>query len=69
MEGMKVFENRILSRIFEPKRDENGEWRSPQNEEIHVCTIRLILIFRAIKSRRCQVFYPEWKKVGVLPKF
>ena len=26
---LRVFENRILSRIFGPKKDENGEWRRP----------------------------------------
>ena len=29
------FENRILRRIFGPKRDENGEWRRLHNEELH----------------------------------
>ena len=32
---LKVFENRILRRIFLPKRDENGEWRRLHNEELH----------------------------------
>ena len=32
---LRLFENRILRRLFEPKRDENGEWRRLQNEEIH----------------------------------
>ena len=32
---LRVFKNRILRRIFEPKRDENGEWRRLHNEEIH----------------------------------
>ena len=27
---LRVFKNRILRRIFEPKRDENGEWRRLQ---------------------------------------
>ena len=32
---MKVFENRVLMRIFGPKRDEvTGEWRKLHNEEI-----------------------------------
>jgi hypothetical protein len=31
-----VFENRVLRRIFEPKRDEvTGEWRKLHNEELH----------------------------------
>ena len=32
---LKVFENRILRRIFWPKRDENGEWKRLHNEELH----------------------------------
>jgi hypothetical protein len=31
---LRVFENRVLSRIFGPKRDEvTGEWRKLHNEE------------------------------------
>jgi hypothetical protein len=31
-----VFENRVLRRIFEPKRDEvTGEWRKLHNKELH----------------------------------
>jgi hypothetical protein len=34
-----VFENRVLRRIFGPKRDEvTGEWRKLHNEELHNCT-------------------------------
>ena len=32
---LRAFENRILRRIFGPKRDENGEWRRLHNEELH----------------------------------
>jgi hypothetical protein len=33
---MRVFENRVLRRIFGPKRDEvTGEWRKLHNEELH----------------------------------
>jgi hypothetical protein len=32
-----VFENRVLTRIFGPKRDEiTGEWRKLHNEELHI---------------------------------
>jgi hypothetical protein len=32
---LRVFENRVLRRIFEPKRDEvTGEWRKLRNEEL-----------------------------------
>jgi hypothetical protein len=31
-----VFENRVLRRIFGPRRDEvTGEWRKLHNEEVH----------------------------------
>jgi hypothetical protein len=31
-----VFENRVLRRIFGPKRDEvKGDWRKLHNEELH----------------------------------
>jgi hypothetical protein len=33
---LRVFENRVLKRIFGPKRDEiTGEWRKLHNEELH----------------------------------
>jgi len=33
---LREFENRVLRRIFEPKRDEiTGEWRKLHNEELN----------------------------------
>jgi hypothetical protein len=33
---LRVFENRVLRRIFGPKRDEvTGGWRELHNEELH----------------------------------
>ena len=32
---LRVFENRILRRIFGPKRDDNWEWTNLYNEELH----------------------------------
>jgi hypothetical protein len=32
---LRIFENRILKRIFGSKRDSYGEWRSLHNEEFH----------------------------------
>jgi hypothetical protein len=45
-----VFENRVLRRIFVPKRDEvTGEWRKLHNEELHNSSPDII---RQVKSRR-----------------
>jgi hypothetical protein len=47
-----VFENRVLRRIFEPKRDEvTGEWRKLHNEELHNLYSSPDIV-RQVKSRR-----------------
>ena len=49
---LKVFENRVLSRIFGPKRDEvTMEWRKLHNEELNdlYCSLNIV---RVIKSRK-----------------
>jgi hypothetical protein len=49
---LRVFENRVLRRIFGPKRDEvTGEWRKLHNEDIHNLYSSPSII-RIIKSRR-----------------
>jgi hypothetical protein len=32
---LRVFENRVLRRIFGPKREEDGSWRKLYNDELH----------------------------------
>jgi hypothetical protein len=47
-----MFENRVLRRIFGPKRDEvTGEWRKLHKEELHILYSSPNII-RHIKSRR-----------------
>jgi hypothetical protein len=41
---LNMFENRVLRRIFRPKRDEiTGEWRKLHNEELMICTTHPVL--------------------------
>jgi hypothetical protein len=50
-ETLKVFENRVLRRIFGRKRDEEtGDWRKLHNEELHNFYFSSRII-RVIKSR------------------
>ena len=66
---LRVFENRILRRIFGPKRDENGEWRRLHNEELRIL-YRSPNIVRAVKSRKLRwTGHVAWRKLGVLSKF
>jgi hypothetical protein len=49
---LRVFLNRVLRKIFEPKRDEvTGEWRKLHNEELRdlYCSPSII---KMVKSRR-----------------
>jgi hypothetical protein len=49
---LRMFENRVLRRIFGPKRDEvKGEWRKLHYEELRDLYSSLSII-RIIKSRR-----------------
>jgi hypothetical protein len=52
---LRVFENRVLRRIFGPKRDEViGEWRKLHNEELHNLYSSPYII-RKIKSIRMRL--------------
>jgi hypothetical protein len=47
-----VFQNRVLRRMFGPKRDQvTGEWRKLHNEELHdLCSFPSII--KVVKSRK-----------------
>jgi len=49
---LRVFGNRVLRKVFGPKRDElTGEWRKLHNEELNdLCSLANIV--RVVKSRR-----------------
>jgi hypothetical protein len=47
---LRVFENRVLRKIFEPKREEDGSWRKLHNDELN-SPYSSPNIVRVIKSR------------------
>jgi hypothetical protein len=47
---LRVFENRVLRRIFGPKRKVDGSWRKLHNDELH--NLYSSNVLRVIKSRR-----------------
>jgi hypothetical protein len=48
---LRVFEKRVLRKIFGPKRKEDGSWRKLHNDELHNLYSSLNSV-RGIKSRR-----------------
>jgi hypothetical protein len=48
---LRVFQNRVLRRIFGPKREEDGSWRKLYNDELHslYASPNIVMV---IKSRR-----------------
>jgi hypothetical protein len=48
---LRVFENRMLRKIFGPKREEDGSWIKLHNDELHSLYSSQNII-RVIKSRR-----------------
>jgi hypothetical protein len=47
---LRVFENRVLRKIFGPKRDVDGSWRKLHNDELHNLYSSQNIV-RVIKSR------------------
>jgi hypothetical protein len=58
-----VFENRVLRRIFGPKRDEvTGEWRKLHNEELNdlYCSPNIVWVIKKNEmSRACGMYGGE----------
>jgi hypothetical protein len=48
---LRIFENRVLRRIFGHKREEDGSWRKLHNDELHNLYSSPNIV-RVIKSRR-----------------
>jgi len=50
---LRVFENRVLRSLFEPKRDEGtGEWRKLHDEELNLyCSQNIVWVIKIEKNR------------------
>jgi hypothetical protein len=48
---LRVFEKRVLRKIFGPEREEDGSWRKLHNDELHNLYSSPNIV-RVIKSRR-----------------
>jgi hypothetical protein len=48
---LRIFENRVLRKIFGPKREEAGSWRKLHNDELYSLYSSPNIV-RVIKSRR-----------------
>jgi hypothetical protein len=51
---LRIFDNRMLRRIFGPKREEDGSWRKLHNYELHNLYSSPNIV-RVIKSRRLRL--------------
>jgi hypothetical protein len=62
---LRVFQNRVLRRIFGPKRDEvTGEWRRLHDEELYALYSSPNII-RVIKLRRLDNIKMNLREVGL----
>jgi hypothetical protein len=41
---LRVFEKRVLRRIFGPRREEDGSWRKLHNDNFAACILHQILL-------------------------
>jgi hypothetical protein len=48
---LRIFESRVLRRIFGPKREEDGSWRKLHNDELHNLYSSLNIV-KVIKAKR-----------------
>jgi hypothetical protein len=50
---LRVFENRVLRKIFGPKREEDGSWRKLHNDELHnlYYSPNIVRVIKSIRMR------------------
>jgi hypothetical protein len=66
-QGLNVFENRVLRRIFEPKRDEvTGGCRKLRNDELHnLCSSPSIIRITKSQRMRWTVHVAHMGRIGM----
>jgi hypothetical protein len=65
---LRVFENRVLRRIFEPKTDEvTGGWRKLHNEELHGLYSSFSIIKKKSKAVLLHAMEAHGGRGGIAP--
>jgi hypothetical protein len=59
---LRIFENRVLRKIFGPKREEDGSWRKLHNDAFHDLYSSQNIV-RVIKSRKMR-WADMWRAWG-----
>ena len=65
---LRVFENRVLRRIFESRKDEvAGEWRKLHNEELNdlYCSPNIVRVIKSRRMRWAERVKHMWERRGV----
>ena len=63
-----MFENRVLRKIFGPKRDEvTGKWRKLHVGEFNdlYCSPNIVRVIKSRRMRRAGHVAPKWERRGV----
>jgi hypothetical protein len=67
---LRVFKNRVLRRIFGPKREEDGSWRKLHNDELHsLYSSRNIVKVIKLRKMRWGEMWHAWARGGVFTGF
>jgi hypothetical protein len=64
---LRVFGNRVLRRIFGPKREEDGSWRKLHNDEIHrlYSSPNIVRVIKSSRMRWARHVARMWEGRGV----
>jgi hypothetical protein len=68
---LRVFENKVLRRIFGPKREKYGSWRKLHKDELHslYSSPNIVRVIKSWRMRRAGHVARMWKGRGVCRVF